>query len=409
MNAYDVVVVGGRVAGASTALLLARDGARVALLERGKRGADTISTHGLMRAGVTQLSRWGLLDRVVSAGTPPIRRTLFHYPDGDVVQVSIRPGPGVDALYAPRRTVLDPLLLDTAQEAGVDVLHGRTVTSLLRGADGRVRGVVAQDASGARTSLTARTTVGADGVRSVVARQVKAHVLQEGRAAGAVLYRYVHGIKGTDYVWMYGDGAAAGLLPTNDGATCVFVGTTRSRMRRLRRSGRECAFTELLASASPAMLDRVLASTDWSHMRGWGGIPGHLRHSWGPGWALVGDAGYFKDPITAHGITDALRDAELVSDAILETLSGGVPEAIAMSAYQSTRDRLSTRFLAATEEIAGYEWDAARARELMRASSAAMSDEVDHLLSLPERATSERRVGPNIDAFIPPDFADRAG
>jgi 2-polyprenyl-6-methoxyphenol hydroxylase-like FAD-dependent oxidoreductase len=120
MNGYDVAVVGGRVAGASTALLLARAGVRVALIERSRSGTDTLSTHGLMRAGVLQLSRWGLLDCVVAAGTPAIGSALFHYAGGRSVPVSIRPSPGVDALYAPRRYLLDRILVDAAAEAGVE-------------------------------------------------------------------------------------------------------------------------------------------------------------------------------------------------------------------------------------------------------------------------------------------------
>ena len=131
MNHYDVVVVGARVAGASTAMLLARAGLKVALLDRGDYGSDTLSTHALMRAGVLQLSRWGVLDEVVAAGTPPVDKTLFHYGDGDMVQVSIRSSRGVDALYAPRRFVIDRILVDAAAAAGVDVHHGVTVTELL--------------------------------------------------------------------------------------------------------------------------------------------------------------------------------------------------------------------------------------------------------------------------------------
>src|SRR5215204_3519632 len=136
-NDYDVIVVGGRVAGASTAMLLARAGARVALVERSRHGSDTVSTHGLMRAGVMQLTRWGLLGMVVDAGTPAIRRTDFHYADGESVQVSIRPGAGVDALYAPRRHVLDRILVDAAAAAGVAVRHDTTVTDLLVDSSGR--------------------------------------------------------------------------------------------------------------------------------------------------------------------------------------------------------------------------------------------------------------------------------
>jgi flavin-dependent dehydrogenase len=403
MNDYDVVIVGGRIAGASTALLLARAGLRVAVVERAARGADTVSTHGLMRAGVIQLSRWDLLHRVVDAGTPPITRTVFHYADGDEVQVSIRPSPGVDALYAPRRTVLDRILIEAAEEAGAVVLHETAVTCLLRDTEGRVRGVVAQDARGARMQLGAAITVGADGIRSVVAQQTGAPVLHQGTSASAVLYRYIGDLGADSYEWAYGDGAGAGLLPTNDGATCVFVGTTPERMRRLRRSGREQAFATLLASAAPVLADRALDTAEWSQMRGWAGVPGHLRQSWGPGWALVGDAGYYKDPITTHGMSDGLRDAELLADGILAMFSG-TPGPIAMAAYQDTRDRLSMSLFAATEEVARFDWDCVRARELLRTVSSAMSDEVNHLLSLPDR-----RVGPGIAAFIPTDNVGRAG
>jgi flavin-dependent dehydrogenase len=403
MNDYDVVIVGGRIAGASTALLLARAGFRVVVVERAARGVDTVSTHGLMRAGVIQLSRWDLLHRVVDAGTPPITRTVFHYADGDEVQVSIRPSPGVDALYAPRRTVLDRILIDAAEEAGAVVLHETAVTCLLRDTEGRVRGVVAQDARGARMQLGAAITVGADGIRSMVAQQTGAPVLHQGTSASAVLYRYIGDLGADSYEWAYGDGSGAGLLPTNDGATCVFVGTTPERMRRLRRSGREQAFATLLASAAPVLVDRVLDTAEWSQMRGWAGVPGHLRQSWGPGWALVGDAGYYKDPITTHGMSDGLRDAELLADGILE-MFGGTPEPIAMAAYQDTRDRLSMSLFAATEEVARFDWDCVRARELLRTVSSAMSDEVNHLQSLPDR-----RVGPGIAAFIPTDNVGRAG
>jgi flavin-dependent dehydrogenase len=393
MSGYDVVVVGGRVAGASTALLMARAGARVALLDRGHRGSDTLSTHGLMRAGVLQLSRWGLVDRVVRAGTPPIRRTIFHYPDGEQVTVSIKPRAGVDALYAPRRYLLDQILVDAAEEAGAHVLHESTVTSLLR-RDGRVRGVTAQDSSGRRRDITAGITIGADGIRSTVAEQVPAPVLRHGHTSSGILYRYVDGLPTAGYEWGYGDGAAAGLIPTNAGATCVFVATTPARMRRLRRCGIEPAFAALLRSAAPEFADRLRTAVRFSQLRGWAGLPGYVRRSWGSGWALVGDAGYFKDPITSHGMTDGLQDAELLTDRLLAAMDGVVSEAAALAAYQDARDRMSARLFAATEDVAAYDWDADEIRQLVRRASSAMSDEVDHLEGLPERpAGLADRVG----------------
>src|SRR5690349_22757542 len=138
---YDVVVVGARAAGAATAYLLARFGLRVLLVDRGRYGTDTLSTHALMRGGVLQLSRWGLLDKIIAAGTPQVRRATFRYADA-VVPVTIKPSHGVDALYAPRRTVLDPILVDAAAAAGADVRFGTAVADVDRDRRGAVTGVV---------------------------------------------------------------------------------------------------------------------------------------------------------------------------------------------------------------------------------------------------------------------------
>ena len=391
MSRYDVVVVGGRVAGASTALLLARAGARVAVVERGDLTRDTVSTHALMRAGVLQLSRWGVLDRIVAAGTPAVRHTTFGYADGERVRVSIRDTHGVEALYAPRRTLLDRVLIDEAEAEGAAVHRRTDVVGLTRAVDGRVTGVATRGPSG-ESVLTADLVVGADGFRSTVARAVCATTLRQGRTRSAVLYRYVRGLDATGYEWFYGDRAAAGLIPTDDEAVCVFVSTTPGRMRGHRRAGREQAFTSLLEAAGPGLGDVVRGAPDRSRMRGWRGAAGHVRRSSGPGWALVGDAGYYKDPISAHGITDSLRDADLLADAIVRGAGGEAEERRAMAAYQETRDRLSRALWSATEEVAGYGWDAARARTLMRAVSASMSDEVDHLAQRPSWRAPEHET-----------------
>ena len=385
MNTYDVVVVGARVAGASTAMLLARAGLRVALVDRAGYGSDTVSTHALMRAGVMQLSRWGLLPTVTATGVPPVRRTLFHYGREESVEISIRPSVGVDALYAPRRHLLDRILVDAAAQAGAEVLHDTVVTGLLRDADGRVTGVRTGGRARAGEELHARITIGADGIRSVVAQEVGAQVERESRHGGAVLYRYVADLPLAGYEWTYGDRAAAGAMPTNDGAACVFVGTTPGRLRSLRAQGTERAFRELLEAGGPRLVDRVESSRPLTRLHGWSGVRGYVRRSWGPGWALVGDAGYFKDPCTAHGMTDALRDAELLADEVLEALTGITPEPVALARYQATRDRLSRRLFEVTDAVAGYRWDLDEVRTLLRRLNSAMSDEVDHLQALPAR------------------------
>jgi len=251
------------------------------------------------------------------------------------------------------------------------------VTGLLHDERGRVAGVRAAGRRGGATDLRASLTVGADGIRSVVADQAGAPVVRQGRNASAVLYRYYAGLPADGYRWAYGDGYAAGLVPTNDGQTCVFVATTPARMRALRKDGTDAAFGALLTATAPALALQVADAEPVSRTYGWGGVPGFVRRSWGPGWALVGDAGYFKDPITTHGMTDALRDAELLTDEILEALAGGTPEAVALCRYQATRDRLSAELVAATEAVAGYDWDTARVQALLRRVSSAMSDELD--------------------------------
>ncbi|MFC5175187.1 NAD(P)/FAD-dependent oxidoreductase [Nocardioides taihuensis] len=378
MNDYDVAVVGGRAAGASTALLLARAGLRVAVLERSPVGSDTVSTHALMRAGVLQLSRWEVLPALVAAGTPPVRSIDFAHPDGATAHVSLRPSPGVDALYAPRRHLLDRVLVEAAAAAGADVLHGTSVTGLLRDDDGRVLGVRAAGPDGRDAGVRAALTVGADGVGSLVARETGARTLGRGTEASALLYRYVSDLPVRGYVWAYGDGAAAGLIPTNAGETCVFVSTTPARMRTLRREGTAGAFERLLDAVPATVSDTVRSGGAGGRIHGWRGLPGYVRRPYGPGWALVGDAGYFRDPITTHGLTDALRDAELLSEAVLAGIDGSSPEA-ALAGYQLTRDRLSHALAAVTESVCRYDWDSDGIRTLLRRASSAMSDEVEHL------------------------------
>jgi 2-polyprenyl-6-methoxyphenol hydroxylase-like FAD-dependent oxidoreductase len=377
----DVVVVGGRVAGAATALLLARAGLRVAVVERGRPGTDTVSTHAFMRAGVLQLSRWGLLEAIEEAGTPPVRRTVFHYPDLEPVRVTLRPRAGLDALYAPRRLVLDEILLGAALDAGAELVRG-TVTAVLRDDADRVVGVRLLGPSGSDRVLHARHTIGADGIASVVARQVEAGVVIRGRHASAVLYRYHDGLPTDGYEWFYAPGSGAGLIPTNAGQTCLFVGTTPQRMRQLRRDGAEAAFSALVRESGRQLPERTSDARPAGRLYGWAGHPGFLRQAHGPGWALVGDAGYFKDPITAHGMTDALRDAQLLADAVVEAASGRRHETVAMARYQSTRDRLSMRLLGATEAVAAYDWDTPTIQRLLREVSSSMSDELDHLEGL---------------------------
>jgi 2-polyprenyl-6-methoxyphenol hydroxylase-like FAD-dependent oxidoreductase len=378
---YDVIVVGGRPAGAGTAMLLARSGLRVLVIEAARTGTDTLSTHALMRGGVLQLHRWGLLDAVVAAGTPAIVATEFAYGD-EIETVDIRPGGGISALRAPRRTVLDPLLLEAARAAGAEVRMPARVTRLQT--DGsRVRGVEGIDrGTGAHFRATAPLTIGADGRNSTIAQAVDADFRRRGTESGAIVYGYFPGLPRDRYQWAYRPGVAAGVVPTGDGLACVWAGTASAKFAQQRSAGLDETYRSLLAEADPDLAGTVGAAPSIGALRAFPGRPGWIRACAGPGWALVGDAAYFKDPITAHGITDALRDAELLARAVLEAPSGGRAQLGALRDYERTRDRLSDPLFDITERITSYQWDLSELRGHLRELSCAMRPEVNALLAL---------------------------
>ena len=382
MTDYDVIIVGGRVAGASTALLLAPAGWRVLVVDRARRGSDTLSTHALMRPGVLQLERWGLLDEVIAAGTPGQDRVVFHYGNDRIELETSR------RLYAPRRTVLDPILVAAAERSGAEFRFGVDVRGLLRDRDGRVAGIRARDEHGATVELRAAMTVGADGRRSRVAREVDAPVTRHGTNAGAAIYGYWTDVETAGYEWCFRPGAGTGLIPTNDGQVCVFAGAPARRFLDELRHDPEDGLRHLLEETTPAVAARVAAGRRVERARGFPGLRGWLRRPWGPGWALVGDAGSFKDPITAHGITDALRDAELLARALDRLLCGDMDPAQALAGYECARDELLVPVFDATDAVAGFDWTLAEVQQLHLAMSDVMQREIDALAALapPPRA-----------------------
>jgi flavin-dependent dehydrogenase len=371
----DAIVVGARCAGAATAMLLARGGARVVLVDKGAYGTDMLSTHALMRGAVLQLDRWGVLPDIVASGTPTIHSTTFCYADSDAT-VPIEPKYGVTALYAPRRTLLDRLLVDAAFKSGVDIRYGVRVDDVRMDSRGRAIGISAVE-GGRRRDLDADIVIGADGLHSTIARQVRAPRIAEGRHATGVLYGYWEGLSADEYRWWFKPGVSMGSIPTNDGATCVFVSVPSVRFRDEVRGNAAMAYTRLIRQISPRFAERLRDSVRVEPVRGFGGHRGFIRRGSGPGWALVGDAGYFKDPSTAHGITDAFRDAELLARAIMRGTTAAFAE------YEATRLDLSRNLFEVTDEIASLAWTDAEVQSLHRAFSAEMSRELRVLATLP--------------------------
>jgi flavin-dependent dehydrogenase len=374
----DAVIVGARCAGAATALLLARAGARVLLVDKGVYGSDTLSTHALMRGAILQLHRWGVLPIIVAADTPAVHSTTFSYSKQDVT-VPIEPRFGVSALYAPRRAVLDRTLVDAAADSGAEVRYGVRVDDVIIGNRGRVGGITAV-AGGTRQRIEADIVIGADGLHSTIAQRVGAARVVEGLHSTGVLYSYWEHLPVDGYYWRFQTGASIGAIPTNHGATCVFASVPSGRFRSEINGDASSAYRRLIREVSTVFDERLGAARQLEPVRGFGGHVGFIKRGTGEGWALVGDAGYFKDPLTAHGITDALRDAELLARAIMKGSTS------AFSDYETTRHDLSRRLFEITDDIASFAWTDEEVQSLHRAFSTEMSREVRTLAAL-ERFT----------------------
>jgi flavin-dependent dehydrogenase len=384
---HTVVVVGGRVAGAATAMLLARAGHDVLLVDRARLPGDTTSTHAFVRGGVVQLQRWGLLDEVLASGAPAVRAvTLRRYDDGSApLRFEVADKAGVDLLVAPRRYVLDDILLRAAVAAGVTVRDRTTVRRVLHDATGRVVGIEAIDADARRHRILADLVVGADGVRSRVAEQVGAPVLERHDPSGVCLYAYVAGVPWEGYEFHLGDRAYGGVFPTHDGQGCVWLIRPLHLAGSLLRAGsaRNDAWRTALARLLPDLGDRVAVGTLAGPVRGAAGLPTYVRRAVGPGWALVGDAGYHRDPITGHGMTDALRDAELLAVAADRALgSPRADEQRHLAAYPAARDAALAACLRITTELSAFP-GADRFVELQTEFSRALDQEARELAARP--------------------------
>jgi flavin-dependent dehydrogenase len=351
----DVVVVGGRVAGSATAMLLARLGHDVIVVDQASFPSDTTSTHSIARSGVVQLQRWGLLDAVLDSGAPATRQVTFHAL-GESVSRTIRHKAGVDLVVSPRRYVLDTILADAAERAGAEVRQGITVTGVHRDRCGRVAGVYGHDRGGAPVEIGARYVIGADGLRSRVAYSAGAAIDEARPPGGATQYAYYAGVPWTGIELFVAERSFAGVFPTPHGQACVWVCTPSADAKAARRSNgsRVEAFGELLERSAPQLTERLRHAHRTSPVQGMLRMPNRVHQAFGPGWALVGDAGYHRDAVTAHGISDAFRDAELLAVAIDQALGAEADETAALALYQRQRDQALREVFEITCRLGAY-------------------------------------------------------
>lgn len=325
---YDVIVVGARCAGSPLAMLLARRGYRTLLVDRATFPSDTVSTHVIHPPGAAALRRWGLLDQVVATGCPPVGRYSFDF--GPVTLAGAPGSADSPYAYAPRRTLLDKILLDAAGAAGAEIREGYVVEELLFD-EGRVSGI--RGSSGAVDR--ARVVVGADGRNSVVAKAVQAPAYEEVPPLTVGYYSYWSNLPTDTFEAYSRPGRGWAVCPTNDDLTLVVGGWPHGEMVEHRDSVEE-ALMEAFAM-SPPFLERIRDAKREERLVG-ATVPNYFRKPFGEGWALVGDSGYSRDFITAQGITDAFLDAEELARALDEGLSERMDLAATLADYQARRD-----------------------------------------------------------------------
>ena len=404
-STYDAIVVGARCAGAPTAMLLARQGYQVLLVDRATFPSDTISTHVIHAPGVAALSRWGLLGEVVATGCPPI--DTYAYDFGPfTIRGAARPVDGHSSGYAPRRTFLDKILVDAASASGVEVWERFNVDSLVI-EDDAVVGITGHSDGGERVELRARIVIGADGKNSRVASTVKAAEYETRPRLQYCYYTYFRDLP-TDGMEVFirpERGFAA--APTNDGLTMVVAGWPYAEAAAY-KADVEANFLKTLELV-PEFAARMRTAERAAPFLG-GAVPGFFRTPFGPGWALVGDAGYNKDPITAQGISDAFNDAERCAAAVHAWLSGGSTYDAAMSSWQQARDTGAMPIYEFTSQLATLEPPPPEMQQLLGAvhgNQAAMDGFVSVIAGTvsPVEFFSPDNIGQIMQAARPPAVA----
>ncbi len=332
---YDAIIVGARCAGSPTAMLLARKGYRVLLVDRARFPSDIMSTHFIWQSGTARLHRWGLLEKVRSTGCPPVTKLTLDF--GDFILTGCPPAAngGVREAFCPRRTVLDKILIDAAAEAGAEVRQGFSVQEILWD-NGRVTGIRGTPKGGAAVSEHARITIGADGLHSRVAQAVQAPKTIERPIASCGYYSYWSGVPVAGATLYIRPRRTIITLPTNNALTLVIVIAAYADFQQYRANieGTYLAGIDLV----PALAARVRAGRRVERFVGGGEFLNFFRKPFGPGWALVGDAGYHKDPYTAQGISDAFRDSEFLVEALDDGFSGRRSFEEALADYERRRN-----------------------------------------------------------------------
>ena len=334
---YDAIVIGARCAGASTAMLLARKGYRVLLLDRAKFPSDLPHGHFIHQQGPARLKRWGLIDAIEATNCPRVESVVSDFGDFPLQSSGIALD-GLGLGYGPRRKVLDSLLIDAAVVSGAEFRESCAVESVLLDGD-RVVGIRGRDANGNAFEERARFVIGADGRNSRLARMMKAPAYEAVPTLACYVFSYWSGIALNRLCVYARPQRAVFAFPTNDGLFAVFAGVPIAEVEAV-KADMEGHFNATLA-AIPALDEPLRAGRREERFYAAADLPNFYRKPYGAGWALVGDAGCHKDPYLALGLHDAFRDADLLSDALDSAFSGRDSFDHALASYESRRNEAS--------------------------------------------------------------------
>lgn len=349
---YDAIVVGARCAGAPTAMLLARKGYKVLIVDKASFPSDTLSTHILWPHGAEILERWGLEPVLAATGLPPICRRMTFDVGPVALKGTIPDAHGGRGGYCPRRTVLDSLLVNAAVNSGAELREAFKVEALLFSGDAVV-GIRGRDKGGKPVEERARIVIGADGIHSFVAKSVGAPEYDRRPIAVCAYWSYFSGVQQDDAELHVREHCAFGAVPTNDGLHVLMVNWPARDFPAV-RADVEGHVRRALALV-PEFAARVSRGTRVETWYGTAGVPSYFRKPYGNGWALVGDASYNRDFITAQGMSDAFIDAELVADAIDSGFAGRVDLEQALAAHESARNERVRPMYEFTYELAQLE------------------------------------------------------
>lgn len=352
MDIYDAIVIGGSVAGAPTAMLLARKGLKVLLVDKDTFPRDVNSTHFIWPRGMSYLNRWGLADHIVESA-PSFKKMDVHiegiklrgevplqYLKNRFMALHGNNDDVVDYYCGPRRYFLDEYLLSSAREAGVDVRENTRFSELIVDNNGgdkpRVIGIEATTSSGIKLRAKAKLVIGADGKQSAFAKKLGSEYKDYRELSTFAYYGYFSGIDKEELSIHKKGRFGTAIYPTLDKTQMALVYGPTHLWRQFKADA-EKNFFNIFDYCAPEITPLLRAGERVEKFKAYGHMPAFQRESTGPGWVLIGDAASFKDQVTAMGITHSFRDAELLSSYIASSISGEYEMDIAIDKFQATR------------------------------------------------------------------------